>query len=187
MRRLSATDIAHDFLKRYVREGDTCIDATAGRGKDTLFLCELVGEKGNVLAFDIQEEAIESTKNILKENNLLNRAKVVNDSHENMESYCDRETVSGIIFNLGYLPGGDHKIATNPHTTIKAIESGLNLLKENGVISLSIYHGGNSGFYEKDLLMKYLKEIESKKCSVFVMEPYNKVNPPISVFILKNF
>lgn len=54
--------IAHDFLSRKVPEGGFCIDATAGRGNDTAFLCSLVGEKGRVLAFDIQEEAVDSTK-----------------------------------------------------------------------------------------------------------------------------
>ena len=44
--------IAHDFLSRKVPEGGFCIDATAGRGNDTAFLCSLVGEKGRVLAFD---------------------------------------------------------------------------------------------------------------------------------------
>ena len=35
-----------------------------GKGNDTLFLCELAGEKGKVLAFDIQQEALDVTKEI---------------------------------------------------------------------------------------------------------------------------
>ena len=47
------------------REGNY-IDATMGNGNDTLFLCELAGEAGHVLAFDIQEEAVRATSDLLK-------------------------------------------------------------------------------------------------------------------------
>ena len=46
--RISAVDWTHEFLKRYVKEGDVCIDATMGNGGDTLFLAGLVGENGKV-------------------------------------------------------------------------------------------------------------------------------------------
>ena len=52
---------AHDFIKRYVKPGNFCIDATAGRGRDTALLCSLVGTDGKVLAFDVQESAILQT------------------------------------------------------------------------------------------------------------------------------
>ena len=51
--------LVHEFLRRHVKEGDFCIDATAGRGRDTALLCRLTGERGTVLAFDIQREAVE--------------------------------------------------------------------------------------------------------------------------------
>ena len=39
------------------------IDATAGTGKDTLFLCDLLGESGGeILSMDIQEMALEKTE-----------------------------------------------------------------------------------------------------------------------------
>ena len=53
----NALGLSHKFISEHVKSGDVCIDATAGRGRDTLFLCELVGEEGKVFAFDIQEEA----------------------------------------------------------------------------------------------------------------------------------
>ena len=42
------------FISEHVKEGDLCIDATMGNGNDTLLLSRLCGEKGHVLAFDIQ-------------------------------------------------------------------------------------------------------------------------------------
>ncbi|RYD26611.1 MAG: methyltransferase domain-containing protein, partial [Verrucomicrobiaceae bacterium] len=56
------TDLAQQIIRRIVSAGDTAIDATAGNGHDTLFLAELVGEEGRVLAFDVQEAAIGSSR-----------------------------------------------------------------------------------------------------------------------------
>lgn len=58
--KLSVVEWTHQFLKNYVSPGDICIDATAGRGMDTLFLCKLVGENGKVFSFDIQAQAIKA-------------------------------------------------------------------------------------------------------------------------------
>ena len=46
------TEYCHHILEEYIEEGDICIDATAGNGGDTEFLCQKVGETGNVYAFD---------------------------------------------------------------------------------------------------------------------------------------
>ena len=84
---LNTLSIAHRFIKEHVRPGDFWIDGTAGRGHDTVFLCELVGEKGKVLSFDIQEEAIASTRALLEEKG-INWAQVIADSHSNMDRYA---------------------------------------------------------------------------------------------------
>lgn len=79
--------LPHHFIKQYVKDGDFCIDATAGRGHDTAFLCRLVGEQGCVTAFDIQQDALNSTDSLLRESGLRGRARLILDSHENMEQY----------------------------------------------------------------------------------------------------
>ena len=56
------TDLAHTILREAIRPGDTVIDATAGNGHDTVFLAEIVGSNGRVLAFDIQASAIEAAR-----------------------------------------------------------------------------------------------------------------------------
>ena len=40
------TEYCHHILEEYIEEGDICIDATAGNGGDTEFLCQKVGETG---------------------------------------------------------------------------------------------------------------------------------------------
>ena len=119
------TEYCHHILEEYIEEGDICIDATAGNGGDTEFLCQKVGETGNVYAFDVQEMAISHTRERLERANLSTRAKLIHDGHEKMQTYV-KEEVKAITFNFGYLPGSDHKIATHPSTSLAAIESALN-------------------------------------------------------------
>ena len=107
MKRYQITEWCHHFMENHVKEGDLCIDATAGNGNDTLFLCELVGECGRVLAFDIQKEAVENTKKRILEHQMEKRADVFLESHTKMQKYAKEETVDCIVFNFGYLPGGD--------------------------------------------------------------------------------
>ena len=57
--KLNTLGIAHKAIAEKVNPGDFCIDATAGRGNDTAFLCSLVGESGKVIAFDIQQQAVD--------------------------------------------------------------------------------------------------------------------------------
>lgn len=183
--KLNTINIAHGWMCQYLKAGDLCIDATAGRGHDTVFLCELVGDTGRVLAFDIQEEAVNSTKFLLKEKGL--KAEVYLESHTHMDHYVKPETVDGIVFNFGYLPGGDHSMSTKADTSKLAIEKGLVLLKRHGVMSLCIYHGGDTGFEEKEALMTYLKSLGAKAYTVAVCELYNKPNhPPLAVLIQKH-
>lgn len=185
LNRLNTITLAHHLMAQYIKPGACCIDATAGRGFDTAFLCELTGESGEVLAFDIQEDAVNSTKALLEKRGL--RAKVYLESHAHMNQYKEAESVDGIMFNFGYLPGGDHSICTHAQSSIAAINCGLELLKKKGVMSLCIYHGGDTGFEEKNALLAYLKELDTKKYTVIVSELHNRPNhPPLSVFITKD-
>lgn len=180
------TEWCHHFIKEQVHPGDFCIDATMGNGHDTMLLCQLVGEKGQVLAFDIQKLACEKTKKRLQETGLPNNYRLILDSHSHMNQYANANSVDCIIFNFGYLPGGDHSLATKASTSITAIQQGLTLLKKGGLMSLCIYSGGDSGFEERDVLLSYLKELDSKKYLVILSSYYNRPkNPPIPVLIRK--
>lgn len=186
-RRTPITQYCHERIKQMIKNPFLCIDATAGTGKDTAFLAALVGEKGRVISMDIQEMAIEQTKLRLAKEQLSDRVEVVLDSHAHMDRYAKEGSVSLIVFNLGYLPGGDHSLSTKAETTIEALEKGLALLCEGGMISLLIYSGGDSGFEEKNQVLAWLRELRDDKYTVLVEAFYNKPNnPPLPVYILKN-
>lgn len=175
------------FITQHVKEGDLCIDATMGNGNDTLLLSRLCGNKGQVLAFDIQEMALSHTDELLKKEAAPNNYKLFLDSHENMGNYAAPETVSCIVFNFGYLPGGDHQLATRPASSIAALEASLSLLKKGGILMLCIYSGGDTGFEERDALLAWLKQLDSRKYLVIRTEYYNRPNnPPMPVLVVRN-
>ncbi len=182
----SALQIIHKILEEHVQPGDLCIDATAGRGKDTLFLSRLVGEQGHVTAFDIQEDAVNSTCTLLAAHGMDSRAEVYLDSHSNMAQYAQKDSIAAITFNFGWLPGGDHNVFTKPETSIQAIEAGLSLLKDGGIMTLILYYGRETGFAERDALLRYLPTLNSDLYTVIEMPFVNRPNcPPIPIIILK--
>ncbi len=186
MRRYQITQWCQRFIKEQVQEGDFCIDATAGNGNDTRLLAELVGEKGKVLAFDIQKQALQNTKMLLEETGLSARVQLICDSHAQMARYAKEESVSCIVFNFGYLPGGDHQLSTKKDSSIEAIYEGLRLLKKGGMMSLCIYSGGDTGFEERDGILEAVKDLDAKKYLVILSSYYNRPNnPPIPVLIFK--
>ena len=186
MNKYQITQWCHRQIEEHVQEGDLCIDATAGNGHDTEFLCRAVGESGKVLAFDIQEQAIRNTRKRLEEQGLSGRAEVIPDSHVHMGLYAGECEVSCIVFNFGYLPGGDHNLSTKAETSIQAIHEGLRLLKKGGMMSLCIYSGGDSGFEERDAILQELESLDAKQYLVMVTAYYNRPNhPPIPAMIVK--
>ena len=90
------------------------------------------------------------------------------------------------MFNLGYLPSGDHSVYTRAPSTIKAIEDGLKLLKHGGLMTVSVYYGGDSGYEERDALLPFLKTLDDTKYQVLKVDFFNwKNDPPFPVFIYK--
>lgn len=175
---------SHQLLKETVQHGEVVIDATCGNGHDTLMLSKLVGTTGMVYGFDIQKQAIEQTKALLLRNNIQHAA-LIHKGHEHISAYVD-QTIAGAIFNLGYLPRGNHSIITTPDTTIKAIHSILSLLRKNGRIVIVIYYGHEGGKQEKEALLSYGEKLDQKQYQVLQYQFINqKNNPPFVLAIEK--
>lgn len=184
---LNTRYIAHRFLREHVQPGAFCIDATAGRGRDTLLLCQLVGKEGTVLAFDIQQEAVESTRKLLEENGVSDIAQILLESHSHMDLYAEPETADCIVFNFGWLPGGDHGLHTETDTSLEAVQKGLRLLKPGGIMCLCLYYGKETGFEEKDAVLNLLETVDSSMYTVIVSQFVNRPHcPPIAAFVLRD-
>ncbi len=181
----NALALSHESIKKVLAPGDTAVDATCGNGHDTLFLSEIVGKNGRVFAFDIQKEAIDSTRTYLVRQNAPDNTTLILDGHEQMENYI-KEGVRAVMFNFGYLPGGDHQKATQKETSVSAVQSAMRLVSPGGIITLCIYSGGDTGFEERDHLLAFCKSINPKEFSVLSHEFINQANnPPMLVCIEK--
>lgn len=183
---LNTLGLSHQFMAAHIRPGDTCVDATAGRGRDTLFLCRLVGETGHVLAMDIQAPAVEETRRLLEQEGCAAVAQVVQDCHSRLGSYVQPETVDGIMFNFGWLPGGDHTTFSHLETSIAAVQAGMEALRPGGVMSLCIYYGRNNGTAERDALLSFLATVDNRRYTVIRGDFLNRTGDvPIPVFLIK--
>lgn len=177
--------IAKDIINHIIKEGNIAIDATIGNGYDTVDLARLVGVRGKVYGFDIQKIAIENTKKLLKQNNLLkDNVILINDSHENIDKYI-KEPVDLVIYNLGYLPKGDKNIITSPKSTVISVSKSLELLKENGIIIIVSYIGHRGGLEEKNVLEERLKHLDQRKFNVLKSKFINQKNFPPILYVIE--
>lgn len=174
-------DILSFYISSYLNDGDIAVDATAGNGVDTAIMVRAVGS-GTVYAFDIQPQALEMTRKAVGN---ADNVKFILDSHAEMDKYVPYG-VKCVIFNLGYLPGGDHAIATKAQTTIAAIEKACSLLCDNGFIAVTMYRGGDSGYDEFEAVSSYLSSLNHRKWSVLRFDYCNRPNdPPVLAVIEK--
>lgn len=173
----------HHILKELIAPDDLCIDATCGNGFDTLFLAKLL-PKGTVYAFDIQETALLRTKDKLSKEGLLDRVHLIHASHETFPETIRARTVKAIVYNLGYLPGSDKKVATQKESTLKSVENALNLLKSDGVLCLMLYTGHREGFEEAAELKQWAEKLPSNRYHVLHVHAMNRNLCPELMLIL---
>lgn len=170
------------LLEQAVHAGDIVIDATAGNGHDTYFLAGLTGDAGKVYAFDIQKEAIEATK---QRTEAFHHVELICDSHAKIAQYVT-DPIAAAVFNLGYLPKGDHAIITKAASTLQALEQCLALSKAGGLVLIVIYSGHEGGSEERDAVMDYVKQLPQTRYDVMKYEFINQQHsPPFLVAIEK--
>ena len=164
--------LSHLFIHRFVTHGDHVVDATCGNGHDTLLLAGLVGKIGRVWAFDIQKNAIEATAGRLAEAKNLDSVVLVHAGHETMAEHCSGP-VKAVVFNLGYLPGGDRTVITRPELTLAGLEQSLEILELGGVVIITLYPGHAGGQQESTNLESRLAQLPPAGFHVWRMGQIN--------------
>lgn len=167
---VSVLSFAHYLIKQRVQPGDRVIDATIGNGHDTLFLADLVGDRGFVYGFDIQEQARKhTTERLVEAGHDLDRIRLVLDSHENMLQHVpvsDHGQIAAIMFNLGYLPGADKSVITQPDSTLSALDSALELLRPQGIVTMVLYPGHDGGDIEAMAVENHTRQLPQSAAQV---------------------
>lgn len=179
--------LAGEFIRSVVKPGDIVVDATAGTGQDTLMLAAWTGCNGHVYAFDIQEAVLKKIQKKLEINNMEAWVTLIHQGHQNMIGVLEAKgvknnTVKAIVFNLGYLPGGDHSVVTSSATTLKALEGALKLLATQGMITVCLYPGHSVGQQEAEDVLTWCEALEKP----FVAHHFRTLNrklPPTLVII----
>lgn len=167
------------FMLQHIGEGDTVVDFTMGNGNDTLFLSQTVGESGHVYAFDIQEDALTSTRKHLEEAGAVNNYTLICASHHLVKDYV-KDPIKAGMFNLGYLPRSGRKIVTTMRaTTMPAVEAALDLLDKDGILMVAVYPGHEEGALEGEMLNAYFATLDRRKICV---SRFQIVNSPTSPF-----
>lgn len=153
------SQIAQDIIFKYCYKFEIAIDATLGNGHDTDFLSSNFNK---VYSFDIQKESVENYS-IRKKDNVF----LINESHEHLGKYINYK-VDCVMFNLGFLPGGDKTITTMTDSTVKSIKSSLELLSPGGIVSIAIYSGHEEGKREKEGILNLLHQLPKNKYGVLL-------------------
>ncbi|WP_326938033.1 class I SAM-dependent methyltransferase [Aerococcus kribbianus] len=178
--------ISHRLLAEIVKSGDTVLDATLGKGNDSIFLAELVGPNGHVYAFDIQEEAITISKQRLQERNLAKQTRLIQANHQEIDHYLPAKCqLSAAIFNLGYLPGGNKTITTQFQSTLRAIDQCLERLVAGGRLIIACYIGHPGGLEEYQSVYHQLENLPQECYSVGHFQFINQKNNPPRLLIVE--
>lgn len=186
----SHLDFARRFWESLVKKGDIAIDATSGNGHDTLLLSRLALTKntGTVYSFDNQEEAIVSTRALLKselEADLISRIHLEKRCHSRFPEEILPETVTLIVYNLGYLPGGNKNKTTLTSTTLESMIRAGELLVNGGVLSVTCYPGHPEGESEQEALLAFALTLSPRKWSCTHHRWCNRERSPSVIFIQK--
>ena len=184
---LTAVKLVQDFLAARLADPRLCIDATCGNGGDTAFLCRLVGKGGRVLGFDIQPEAIASTRKHLEQLGVpAARYELHCQSHADLLQFVQPGTADAVMFNFGWLPGADHAVFSTASSSIPALNAALQAVRPGGVVSAILYSGQVIGTDEKQTVLEYLRALPLKSFTVLVCDFANWAETaPLPCIILK--
>ena len=163
-RRLTA--VAHEAVGAVLRAGDLAVDATAGNGHDTVFLANVVGPTGRVLAFDIQAAAITATRHRLCAAGCEAQVDLIEGCHSTLGDFLPGDVeLRAAMFNLGYLPGSDKRAITSIATTAAAFDACLERLGPGGIVSIMAYRGHRGGSEEAASIAGVVSALDATRFS----------------------
>jgi hypothetical protein len=183
----SPIDLAHNYWKQLLQPGDNVIDATCGNGKDTLFLTELLftlSDVSTLIAIDIQQQAIEKTRSLLKacDKNIH----FYTQSHATFPEVAYTLPIRLIVYNFGYLPQGDKSLTTLTESSLASLKAALALVMPGGCISATCYPGHLEGSREETALLALTQTLDPTHWCITWHTWPNRTLSPSLLLIQKN-
>ena len=184
-------DWGHELLAEKISKGQLTVDLTAGNGYDTLMLHQLVGNCGQVIAFDIQSAALQRTRQRLLDSGATVRlwqagdfcipsaggVDLIEAGHEELQRYLPLPP-QGIVANLGYFPGGDRRLVTQPQTTLAALQWSCKLLAPGGRLAVVVYPGHPGGAEEGLAVDGFFAALENRRFQVLQLRVPGRPESP---------
>ena len=81
-----------------------------------------------------------------------------------------------VVFNLGYLPGGDKTICTTGATTVAALEAAQRAVMVGGCLSVTVYPGHPEGEREEKAVLDLAAALPQGRWSVYHTQWLNQRN-----------
>ncbi len=163
--------LAHAYWKELLCAGGIAIDATCGNGHDTMILAELLLTYPESLLFglDIQQSALNKTSALLQSAipaSHFARVSLHQLCHGNIDRLPLPASPRLIVYNLGYLPGGDKTITTQTPTTLQSLQKAADLLAPHGAISVTCYPGHLEGEKEESAILNWARQLPHAKWQI---------------------
>ena len=116
---------------------------------------------------------------------MLPAVTLVADNHAKLARYVS-EPICLIVFNLGYLPGGDKQRATQTETTLAALQAALDKLSVGGLLSVTMYWGHEAGKAERPALLRWPAALDRSTYHCVHTDMCNQPNcPPEILFVTR--
>ena len=173
--------LAKNYWKSHLQPDDFVIDMTCGAGHDTQFLSNLLSE-GIVYSLDIQEVALEKAKQLLGDSS---QVRFLHQSHSEPISLPLPIAPRLIVYNLGYLPGGDKSITTESESTLVSLNMASQLLNATGALSITCYPGHEEGLSEEQAVIAWARNLKPTEWRVCLHQWINRPRAPSFLWITK--
>ena len=179
------TAFAQLLWQQILSSGDRVIDATCGNGKDSFEIAKLIGPQGHLIAIDIQAAALERTQALLQTLPQLPLLSLFHQSHATMPDTILDASVQMIVYNLGYLPGGNKQLTTSTPSTLQSLSQSAPKLRPGGFFSIMCYPGHAEGAMETQALLHWASTLCKKTWICTRHEWVNRGASPLLLLIQK--
>ena len=189
----SHLDLAHSYWKQIVQPGDSLIDATCGNGHDALFLCKLAlqsNQQSKIFLIDKQLDALQITQQRLQQQldpNFLHQIHFLHQCHSHFPNTILPSSIKLIVYNLGYLPGGNKQLTTMTHTTVQSLTAALPLIAPGGAISVTCYPRHPEGKIEEHAVLEFASTLNPLEWNCCTHHWINRKDAPSLLLLQRAF
>lgn len=136
------------------------MDATCGNGHDTHVLASTGAD---VIACDVQGAALDQTRERVKPFDTIRLFQIC---HSELVKVLEGRRIALLVYNLGYLPGGDKQITTVTASTLLSLQRLLPHVESGGWVSITCYPGHMEGEREQHALVFWSSQLNSSEWDV---------------------